>query len=261
LNRNKRILQRKAQSKKYLENRISFNRNAERDFDEWSANLLPKLPLKINMLDLGCGTGKQINLFSQFFSSDSKITALDKSEESLVNLKKNYRGLPELNVRNVDFKNFSDCFKDDDGAFDLAYSFYALYYADNLEEIVAKVYKLLKKGGIFWIVSPFVGTNKEIFRVIRRFYTLSEKVIYSIDQFYKDVISISNKSGFKKLKVDIFKNKIIYDTRERLMEYLHSTTFYVRKYESKLSEEIDRVFISTDDFRLTKNAISIKLEK
>ena len=73
---------------KALEIRINTNKNSEKDFDEWSINLIPELPLRANILDLGCGTGKQVNIFSQFFDRDSRIIALDKSLENVKILEK-----------------------------------------------------------------------------------------------------------------------------------------------------------------------------
>lgn len=258
---NKPFLERKSISKKALEARIDRNRNAERDFDEWSINLLPKLPLKATILDLGCGTGKQLNLFSQFFGADSKIIALDKSRESLYALSQSYNDSPKLQLINADFEDSLSCLNINDSFFDLVYSFYALYYAENFQEIIRKIYKYLKKGGVFWVVSPYKGTNIEIFEIIARFYELDYKVVYSIEKFYKNVISLVEKVGFKRIKIDIFKNKIIYENKEQLMSYLHNTTFYRKKYDKEISSEVNSIFISSKDFRLTKNAVSVKLEK
>lgn len=85
----------KSRSAVSLDARIKANQNAERDFDEWCLNLFPKISLKANILDLGCGTGKQINLFAEFLGRDSKIFALDISGDSLKTLKNNYSFSPD----------------------------------------------------------------------------------------------------------------------------------------------------------------------
>lgn len=246
---------------KALEIRINTNKNAEKDFNEWSINLIPELPLRANILDLGCGTGKQVNIFSQFFDKDSRIIALDKSLENIKILEKRYTGLPKLELINADFKHFSKDMKFKDNFFDIIYSFYALYYAEDLEGVMRKVYNILKGGGRFWTVSPYIGTNDEIFRILTKFYQLESKVMYSIEKFYRDIISLCKEVGFKEIKIDIFKNKIIYENKKSLIKYLQNTTFYNKEYEDKILTEIDKLFFNTTPFRLSKNAISIKVKK
>lgn len=85
----------KARSTEALDVRLKANRNAERDFDEWCLNMLLQTPLSANILDLGCGTGKQINLFAEFIGRDSEIFALDISGDSLKTLKNNYSFSPD----------------------------------------------------------------------------------------------------------------------------------------------------------------------
>ena len=70
-----------------LSARLSANSFASRDFDEWCLRQFPELPFGANVLDLGCGTGKQVDLFAPLLSQNSQFWGIDLSGESLSILK------------------------------------------------------------------------------------------------------------------------------------------------------------------------------
>lgn len=250
-----------ATSKEALHTRIQANKNAEKDFDEWSINLFPKINFGTSILDLGCGTGKQINLFAEFLEPDTAIYALDVSSESLNALKNTYCALPKLKLINDSFENFPNYINAQEGFFDLVYSFYALYYTVNLKNAVSLIYKHLKGNGIFWIVAPYKGTNEEIFDILKRFYNIDQRAIYSINAFYKDIIILSEKIGFRNIKINLLKNKINFINIKELIYYLRNTTFYNKNHEDDIVKEFKKEFQKSKVFTVSKNAISIMLEK
>lgn len=250
----------KATSKKFLEKRINTNTHASRNFDEWVLQVMPSLPLKANILDLGCGTGKQILLFSDFTTEQTTYYALDKSEESLKILKSKFSSPSKLVTISGDFLTFPKSLPKK-AKMDLILSCYALYYCDDLSKLVELIYKYLKTGGKFWVVGPFKGTNKELFDVIKEIYQIEKKVIYSIDTFYKDVINECVKNGFKSIKVNTFENQISFTTIDDLMTYLKNTTFYNAKYEKELQRRFLPFLKKGQPFTVTKSIGSLLLEK
>ena len=248
-------------SKEALDVRLKTNKNAEKDFDEWALNLLPKLYFKANILDLGCGMGKQANLFAEFLGRDTNIFALDVSKESLNAFGKAYCALPKLKLINDSFENFPTYINSTKEFFDLIYSFYALYYASDLEKVISLAYRYLKTNGILWVVAPYRGTNKEVFDIIRKFYSIDQSVSYSIEIFYKDIVILSEKFGFRNIKINQLKNKIHFMNKEEVLKYLRNTTFYNKKYEGEIIEELKKRFQASKVFTLSKNAISIMMEK
>lgn len=66
-------LMEKATSSEFLQTRIALNKNALNNFEHWSINTMPKIPMKSNILDIGCGTGKQLLSFSSFLQKSVLI--------------------------------------------------------------------------------------------------------------------------------------------------------------------------------------------
>lgn len=256
----KKTFKEKSTSGNLLEKRISANQNSTKNFDEWSLNIMPQIPLRANILDLGAGTGKQIKLFSNFTSKKTVFYALDFSSESLNAFKTVYEGEQEVAIITDDFLNFPKHISKNI-KFDLVYSFYALYYTNELEKLLKLIYKYLKKDSPIWVVGPYKGTNKELFSLIEEIYPIDKKVKYSIDTFYKDLISYSDKIGFKNVKVNNFENKISFNNYNELLDYTKNTTFFDNAYEKEISKKIKLFFKKNKKFILTKEIISIQLYK
>jgi hypothetical protein len=47
-------LMKKATSSEFLQTRIALNKNALNNFEHWSINTMPKIPINSNILDIGC---------------------------------------------------------------------------------------------------------------------------------------------------------------------------------------------------------------
>lgn len=248
----------KATSSDFLQTRIKYNNNSTNNFDHWSVNLFPKIKFESKILDLGSGTGKQIDLFSPFLTKETQYFGCDYSKESLEIIEKNYNSKPTLKLINDTFDNLENFF-DNSQTFDLIYSFYALYYTQNLPKLINTIYSKLNKGGILWVVMPYKNTNKELFEIIESIYPIDEKVKYSIDGFAHDLIKSGNNSGFDSIDVDLFENKIIFDDKDKLMNYVENTTFFEPAHKESIENKIKKAF--NEQFLLTKEIISIKLTK
>ena len=111
---------------------------------EWisaSANLGPGR----TVLEIGCGTG----MFTEMFAlSGARIVAVDISYD-LIEIARS-RGLPDKQVVFLQ-KRFEDC--DVDGPFDAVIGSSVLHHLD-IQEALAKIYELLKPGGIMSFAEP-----------------------------------------------------------------------------------------------------------
>lgn len=247
-------------SRSSLQNRMKFNKASLYDFDEWSINLLPKLPMDSHILDLGCGTGKQILNFSKFFSPNTVFHGYDIAKESIDELINNYTSNPQLKTNLDNFENIEKHFSSDE-KFELIYSFYALYYTNNLKKLVEFIYDHLKEDSYLWVVTPFEGTNNEVFKILNKYYEFNQKVFYSINKFYKELIQLCRETGYKNIKVNRLNNKIFFNNAESLYSYISNTTFYNNEFDEQIKNEIETIFKEISSFSLSKNVLSLIFEK
>ncbi|RNC80105.1 MAG: class I SAM-dependent methyltransferase [Balneola sp.] len=107
--------------------------------------LLPTLPEKPVILDLGCGTGKHIpHLLKKY--PGAKIYALDQSKEMLSLIKKEAK--EKVDIKNQEYQNTSF----EEQQFDLILASYSLSMMSNIDEKLNFIQLHLKKGGHLLVV-------------------------------------------------------------------------------------------------------------
>ncbi|GEM_PF-3590206 len=248
-------------STQMLKTRLAANKRASRDFDEWCLRQFPELPMPSRIMDLGCGTGKQILLFSPLISPRSQIWGLDLSGESLQRLTKKYSAKAELKLLEGSFDQLESFPDLHDEQFDLIYGSYALYYTHDLPRLVTHIYRFLKPGGIFWVIAPYTGTNDEFLRIIRKYHEVEAFMDYVFDQFHVEVIEMGEKVGFKHLKPSLLRNRISFPDSSSFMDYLSHSLFYRPGFDQAIKKEVDAIVDAKGEFSLSKHIISLQLRK
>ncbi|MEM6347874.1 MAG: class I SAM-dependent methyltransferase [Bacteroidota bacterium] len=249
------------QSTSKLNARMSANRNSARDFDEWCFRQLPELNLPSRVLDLGCGTGKQLLLFSPMLSPQSEVIGLDLEGKSLNQLKNDYQGRAKLGLIEGSFDTMELYPELAEGTFDLIYASYALYYTQNLAKVMEDAYRLLKPGGVFWVICPYYGTNDEFLSIIRPLHEVEDFMDYVFDQFHQDVIAHGERIGFSSLKPSLLRNKIAFSSAEAFLTYLSNSLFYRPGHDAEILAAVQKVCEAEGDFKVSKNIISLQLRK
>jgi len=115
---------------------------------------LHKLSLKGNFrfLDIGCGNGWVVRKMSEK-SSCIKAIGIDKSKMMIKNAKSKISSQKE-NYFVTELESWNTKEK-----FDIIFSMESLYYSVPMEPALKKVFKLLKKGGIFYCGTDFYSDN------------------------------------------------------------------------------------------------------
>ncbi|RMG69530.1 MAG: class I SAM-dependent methyltransferase [Bacteroidetes bacterium] len=244
-----------------LQARLKANSRATRDFDEWCLRQLPELPMPARVLDLGCGTGKQISLFAPLLSPGSELIGIDLSAEALDSLKANYTAAASLRLIAGDFDQEAAFEGITPGSLDLVYGSYALYYTKDLPALVRRVHELLKPGGVFWVVCPYSGTNDEFLRILRPLHEVEDFMDYVFDRFHQEVIALGEAQGFKSLKPSLLRNQIRFPSAGAFMTYLSNSLFYRPGHDEAITAAVQQVVDQEGVFAVSKNVLSLQLRK
>ncbi len=250
-----------ATNTEFLEKRIQFNKKSARDYDEWLINECPPLHINAKILDLGCGTGKQLSLFSKIFPHTVEFYGIDISKHSLDKAKKNIKHHAFV-LKQYSFEDY-DKFLDREDFFDLIYSCYALYYCkpDHLYGLLQRIFSSLKKEGVFWVVGPYKNTNKELFEIIKKYYEIPSQVLYSLSKFYDDLLVYVSKVGFQKFSCSLFRNHVFFENIEDVLTYYKHTTYYNGQFLFHIKRDLKNIMKNNSIFSLTKEVISYKFYK
>ena len=115
----------------------------------------------MEVLEIGCGTGSTALIHAPYVKH---IRAIDFSSNMIAIA----QGKAEAqNVKNVTFEQSSiDQLSAPDQTFDAILGLSILHLLENKEAVIAKVYKMLKPGGIFVTSTTCIGDTMPFFKVI-----------------------------------------------------------------------------------------------
>jgi ubiquinone/menaquinone biosynthesis C-methylase UbiE len=148
----------------------------------------------LSILDVGCGGGKVISLFSSMLEK-SKIYGIDHSVDminlsSRVNKASISDGTVNIVQGNVNKLPYSDDF------FDVVTAFDSINFWNDFDNSIIEIKRVLKQNGIFLIVNGYPKEGTKWWNFVK----------FKNDNEYRAVLS---KHGFKKIDITIEKNTII----------------------------------------------------
>ena len=106
------------------------------------------------VLDFACGTGIVTAAVAPHVAS---IRAIDISDEMVIRARSKMESLGHKNVEVTQTDLFAPSLPE--GSFDAVMAFNVLLYVDNFEEVMDRIQKLLKPGGVFLSATDCLGWN------------------------------------------------------------------------------------------------------
>ena len=115
----------------------------------------------MEVLEFGCGTGSTAITHAPYVKH---ILAIDISSKMI----EIAQGKADANnIENVTFERSTiDDFTGSDQGFDAVLGLSILHLLDNRDEVIAKVHKMLKPGGIFVTSTACIGDTMKFFKII-----------------------------------------------------------------------------------------------
>ena len=113
------------------------------------------------VLEFGCGTGSTALIHAPYVKH---ITAIDISSKMI----EIAQGKADAeNIKNVTFKQSTiDEFSVPDQSLDMVLGLSILHLLENKEEVIAKVHRMLKPGGLFVTSTTCLGDTLKFFKII-----------------------------------------------------------------------------------------------
>ena len=126
------------------------------------------------LLNIGCGTGVEANLF--LCNSSVDITAIDIANEAIKNTKK----IMNTHKRGEAIRTTAEKMPFEDNSFDIVYSSGVIHHAESIENCVNEIYRVLRPGGVAYIgLYSATGINFIYLRIKAKIMSLMSKNSYS----------------------------------------------------------------------------------
>ena len=240
--------------------RISQNSSKSKiDLDEWILQHLNIPKTKIDILDLGCGTGKQIFNLIPHLSEESSITGFDISEQAVSEVinKARSNGYKNIFCTKGDLDNCLNVFKGN--KYDIIISTYAIYYSRNIKKLLIELEKLLKENGKMFISGYGKSSNKEIIDLSNQFISSSANPINQIENFISDTDLAEISKHYNKCETFELNNEIKFHSADDVLIWWRNHSLYSKEIEKNIVKWLRTYFAENTHYYLTKNVFGVKI--
>lgn len=195
------------------------------NIDVWTNDLL-KPQAGMNILDVGCGAGKQCFLFNEYARGGAKITGGDFSEELLGKAREKNQKIGA----NIDFQflDFNKPFNFADNTFDLCTSAFAIYYASDLAFTFGEAHRVLKPGGRLFVSGPLPENKQMFYDIIKEATDKTIPPMPGSSRFKGDIFNTID-GLFAKTELHKFENHLTFPEVTPFIEYVRASLSEDRK--------------------------------
>jgi ubiquinone/menaquinone biosynthesis C-methylase UbiE len=224
------------------------NKFGARDIDAWMLQVLPLQP-GMNILDVGCGAGKQCFSYYTHLNGQAAITGGDVSAE-LLSQAKTLAAKHNVPISFMEL-NFNKPFPQPDFTFDLVSCCFAIYYAVNVPFTIREMHRVLKTGGYLFTSGPMRNNKKMFYDIIREATGKTIPPMPGSSRYESEFLNTIRRI-FSSVDVQTFENPLTFESVEPFIDYTRASLSEDRKIWNSL-------FQSKDDFehimsQITKTA-------
>lgn len=190
-----------------------------RDIDKWMLSVLPLQP-GMEILDVGCGAGKQCFSYLTHLNGKAHITGGDVSEALLQKAVEENKKLGDhIIFQNLDF---NQTFPFSSDTFDLVSCSFAIYYAEDIPFTIAEMHRVLKPGGFLFTTGP-MPENKKMFYDLIREATGKEIPPMPGSSRYAFEILETIQNLFSSVSIHIFENPLTFPEVDPFLAYTRAS--------------------------------------
>lgn len=237
--------------------RSEINKNADYDLEEWIQARI-HIGQGDTVLDIGCGNGKQVAVFSNLVGDGGKVIGADIFSQVpglLDNAREKLAG--KKNVELMDH-SASLSFPHADHTFDVITSCYSFYYVDDVQSTLQECYRLLKNGGRCFIVGPSWDNSKEFYDLNREItkQDLPENFSARLWRINNEVIP-GGYHIFDRVEVSPFVNRVFFEGQQGVKaveDYYRATLLFQEgSGEQSEREQFAKEFVRHVQLEVNKN--------
>ncbi len=220
------------------------------DINKWIFDII-KLKENDSVLDVGCGTGKQLIPIAE--KTKGLVVGVDISKESLDHIKKATDG-KDLNIKLI-LSSMEELYEKvrQLPKFDVIISCFAVYYSKKPEETLLQLKDLLKDNGRLFICGPSIDNNKALLDLHSRISELPQMRKGFFENFAIQFL----KENFEKIETFAFQNPITFPDINSLAEYWLSYSIGDESKLEQFKKVAEKEFENGKTFTTVKEVIGI----
>lgn len=245
-----------------LQKRIMINESlGTKDINTWIMNNLD-IQNNQSILDLGCGSGKQLIPIIKLTRNTGKYFGIDISDQAINDIKaKLIENDLNDNVKliNIDIDNIHTLIYS--VSFDRILGSYSLYYTRDAYKLINNLWSLLNENGVLFYCGPSRENNKEL-KIFLDTIKRNENEKHSFASYFMEETSIGLvKNIFNNYETTHFENIITFDSVDSLYTFWSSHNLYDELIDEEFRDAAKHYFSKNNQFITVKRVIGIKCYK
>lgn len=211
----------------------------------------------VKVLDLGCGTGKQIFALAKLVSPTGSLVGVDISKEAVETVSERARreNLTYITAVQSSLDDVLELLKAE--RFDLIISSYAFYYAADMRRLFTGLRSFLNAQGQIFVCGPGDGTNQEIINMMNCFLPSQSDKALPIKDFMDDSDLTAISSFYAKLTTVRLQNQIKFLAPDSVLQWWRNHNSYAPEIDGAMAQAIRAHFEDHPEFMLSKNVLGI----
>lgn len=231
---------------------------AQKDINDWIFDELGARSGE-QIIELGCGTGKQTIPLAKQVGDSGSVVAVDVSADALRALRED-ADRQELSARielvcaGLD-KAVADAVTSQD-RFDRALASFSIYYAEDPELLFANLATLIKPGGVLFFCGPNADNNREIIAFHHALHGGERGSPGQADRFMAQAPE-RLRGHFAEVRQTTFENPMEFKQADQLYEYWRSYNLYEPSLDAAFRGAANKHFASHPTFVTTKRVTGL----
>jgi SAM-dependent methyltransferase len=233
-------------------------RGARYDLEEWILARVGEVRGR-RLLDLGCGTGKQLFALAPCVGAGGSLLGIDISPQAVdaVNERARSEGLSFVRAEVGDL----------DGAvarvagshFDLILSSYAIYYAADVLALLRGLAARLAPGGQIFVCGPGAGTNREILALVDEVLPAGTPHPPDVVDFLTEEDRASLRGVYGIVETSRLDNVVTFADADAVIAWWENHNSFVAEARSAVAERITAHVAERGSFELSKYVLGVRL--
>ena len=229
-----------------LQKRIDIHQKyGSKDIDQWMLELLqPQHDIRI--LDVGCGSGKQLLAFHGYLDGNAEIIGGDVNEELLDQARA--RNVSEGDPWTIIELDFNESFSPGDASFDLLSCCFAIYYAADIPFTISEMRRVLKPGGRLFTTGPMPSNKQVFYDIIGEATGKQIPPMPGSSRYDSEILGAMNEM-FSNVEAHIFENPLVFESAEPFLTYTRASLSEDRRLWTPLfetGEDFEQVMAQID---------------
>jgi len=184
-----------------------------------------------SILDVGCGSGNHLGIYAKSVGRNGRVVGIDR-EARLVNAaRKEYTNTPQIEVV---VGSMNDPLPFPDASFDLCFSNFAIYNADDPRATLREIARVLEPGGQVVLIGPTRNNALEIYEYNERLtgVAIDPVTLIRTDRLRQEIEPIV-KDLFADVREEVLNSFLTFPNADEFLLYFQSTMAYEETAEKR----------------------------